>query len=55
MLAAALDAGKTVAVPAIETPGDGSMYAVRISIIEDAYQSVYGIRQPEINEEDFVD
>ncbi len=55
MIAAALDAGKTVAVPAIETPGDGSMYAVRISRIEDAYQSVYGIRQPEINEEDIVD
>lgn len=55
MIASALDEGKTVVVPAIETPGDGNMYAVKIARIEDAYQSVYGIRQPEINKEELTD
>jgi 5-formyltetrahydrofolate cyclo-ligase len=54
MIAAALEDGKTVAVPAIENPGDGAMIAVKISRIEDAYQSVYGIRQPEVNSEDAI-
>jgi 5-formyltetrahydrofolate cyclo-ligase len=54
MISSALGEGKIVAVPAIENPGDGMMKAVRITRIEDAYQSVYGIRQPEINADDVV-
>ena len=55
MITSALNEGKAVAVPAIQTPGDSNMYAVKISRIEDAYQSVYGIRQPEINDEDIIE
>ena len=55
MISSALEEGKTVVVPAIDNPGDGKMYAVKISRIEDAYQSVYGIRQPEVNDEDMMD
>lgn len=55
MIMSALEEGKIVAVPAIDNPGDGKMYAIRISRIEDAYQSVYGIRQPEVNEDDMLD
>jgi 5-formyltetrahydrofolate cyclo-ligase len=55
MITSAIEEGKTVAVPTIENPGDGKMEAVKIARIEDAYQSVYGIRQPEINREDLID
>ena len=55
MIASALDEDKTVVVPAIQNPGDGNMFAVKISRLEDCYQSVYGIRQPEINHEDIVE
>ena len=54
MISSALDEDKSVVVPAIQNPGDGKMFAVRISRLEDAYQSVYGIRQPEINQEDLI-
>jgi len=54
MIASAIEDGKTVVVPAIANPGDGKMEAVKIARIEEAYQSVYGIRQPEINAEDLV-
>lgn len=46
--------GKDVAVPVIQSPGDGIMTAVRINKIEDCYEKVYGIRQPEFNENDVV-
>ena len=55
MISSALEEGRTVVVPAIENPGDGKMEALKMARIEDAYQSVYGIRQPEINREDLVD
>jgi len=54
MINSALSEGKIVAVPAIENPGDGSMCAVKISKIADAYQSVYGIRQPEIDKDELI-
>ncbi len=46
--------GKDVAVPVIQTPGDGIMTAVRINKLEDCYDRVYGIRQPEFNENEVV-
>lgn len=55
MIASAIEEEKTVVVPAIENPGDGDMCAVKLSRLEDAYQSVYGIRQPEIHQEDTVE
>jgi len=54
MIAQALDDGKTVVVPAIDNPGAGTMIAIKISRIEDAFQYVYGIRQPEIMPEESV-
>jgi 5-formyltetrahydrofolate cyclo-ligase len=48
MINSAFDDGKMVVVPAIKKTGDEEMYAVKISKITDAYLSVYGIRQPEI-------
>jgi len=54
MISSAIEEGKAVVVPAIENPGDGKMEAVKIARVEDAYQSVYGIRQPEINREDLI-
>ena len=55
MIASALEEEKTVVVPAIQNPGDGKMFAVKLARLEDAYQSVYGIRQPEISPEDMVE
>lgn len=55
MIASAIEEEKTVVVPAIQNPGDGKMYAVKLPRLEDAYQSVYGIRQPEINPEDIAE
>lgn len=46
--------GKEVAVPVIQNPGDGIMTAVRINKLEDCYERVYGIRQPEFNEDEVV-
>jgi 5-formyltetrahydrofolate cyclo-ligase len=46
--------GKEVAVPVIQSPGDGIMTAVKINRLEDCYEKVYGIRQPEFNENDVV-
>jgi 5-formyltetrahydrofolate cyclo-ligase len=48
MISQAFDDGKIVVVPAIDNPGSGTMVAIKISRIEDAFQYVYGIRQPEI-------
>jgi 5-formyltetrahydrofolate cyclo-ligase len=55
MINSALGNGKTVVVPAIENSRDRKMYAVKISRLEDACQSVYGIRQPEINPRDIIE
>lgn len=49
-----LSDGKEVAVPVIQNPGDGIMSAVKINKIEDCYEKVYGIRQPEFDEEEVV-
>lgn len=49
-----LSDGKEVAVPVIQNPGDGIMTAVRINKIEDCFEKVYGIRQPEFNEDEVV-
>ena len=49
-----LSDGKEVAVPVIQNPGDGIMTAVKINKLEDCYEKVYGIRQPEFNESDVV-
>lgn len=46
--------GKEVSVPVIQSPGDGIMTAVKINRLEDCYEKVYGIRQPEFNENDVV-
>ena len=54
MIKEVLADGKEVAVPVIQSPGDGIMTAVRITKIEDCYEKVYGIRQPEFNENDVV-
>lgn len=45
---------KTVVVPIIKTPGDGVMNAIKISKLEDCYEKVYGIRQPEFNQDEVV-
>jgi len=55
MIASAFEDGKTVVVPAIDNPSEGTMMAVKISRIEDAYQSVHGIRQPEADSDEAVD
>jgi len=49
MINLTLNEGKNVVVPAIKNLEDGKMCAVRISKLEDAYQLVYGVRQPEID------
>jgi 5-formyltetrahydrofolate cyclo-ligase len=54
MVKSAIADGKIVVVPAIKTVGDVKMQVVKISKLEDANQSVYGIRQPEINPDDIV-
>lgn len=54
MIKEVLADGKEVAVPVIQSPGDGIMTAVKISKLEDCYERVYGIRQPEFNESDVV-
>jgi 5-formyltetrahydrofolate cyclo-ligase len=54
MINFAFYSGKSVVVPAIKNSGDGKMYAVKISRLEDACSSVYGIRQPEINSDNIV-
>lgn len=45
---------KTVVVPIIKTPGDGVMQSIKISKLEDCYERVYGIRQPEFNQDEVV-
>jgi 5-formyltetrahydrofolate cyclo-ligase len=55
MINFAFCSGKVVIVPAIKNSGDGKMYAVKISRLEDACLSVYGIRQPEIKSGDIVE
>lgn len=54
MITAAINAGKTVVVPAITDPQDTKMSAVKLSSVKDANQFVYGIRQPEIDEDNVV-
>ncbi len=54
MIKEVLADGKEVAVPVIQSPGDGIMTAVKITKLEDCYEKVYGIRQPEFNENDVV-
>lgn len=49
-----LSDGKEVAVPVIQNPGDGIMTAVKINKLEDCFDKVYGIRQPEFNEDEVV-
>lgn len=49
-----LSDGKEVAVPVIQNPGDGIMTAVKINKLEDCYEKVYGIRQPEFDEQEVV-
>lgn len=49
-----LSDGKEVAVPVIQNPGDDIMTAVKIDKLEDCIDKVYGIRQPEFNEDDVV-
>jgi 5-formyltetrahydrofolate cyclo-ligase len=55
MISEFLAEGKDVAVPVIQNPGDGNMTAVKINHLEDCYEEVYGIRQPELNENEIVD
>lgn len=55
MINEVLSDGKEVVVPIIKNPGDGTMQAVKISHLEDCYEQVYGIRQPEFDEADVVD
>ena len=45
---------KTVVVPIIKSPGDGVMQAMKISKLEDCYEKVYGIRQPEFNQDEVI-
>lgn len=47
--------GKEVAVPIILTPGDGIMQAIKINSLEECSAKVYGIRQPEFDENLIVD
>jgi len=48
--------GKEVAVPIILTPGDGIMQAIKINSLEEcSANKVYGIRQPEFDENLIVD
>ncbi|WP_052569789.1 5-formyltetrahydrofolate cyclo-ligase [Endomicrobium proavitum] len=54
MITSSIGSGKSVVVPAIASPGDAQMTAVKLSNIEAANQFVYGVRQPEIDEENVV-
>lgn len=54
IIKSAIEEGKNVVVPAIKNPGDLCMQAVKIMGIEEANESVYGIRQPEVIPEDVV-
>ena len=45
---------KMVVVPIIKNPGDGVMQAIKISKLEDCYERVYGIRQPEFNQDEVI-
>lgn len=54
MIKEVLADGKEVAVPVIQSPGDGIMTAAKITKLEDCFEKVYGIRQPEFNENDIV-
>ncbi|MDD5020805.1 MAG: 5-formyltetrahydrofolate cyclo-ligase [Endomicrobiaceae bacterium] len=45
---------KMVVVPIIKNPGDGVMQAIKISKLEDCYERVYGIRQPEYNQDEVI-
>ncbi|GMO53846.1 MAG: 5-formyltetrahydrofolate cyclo-ligase [Candidatus Endomicrobiellum trichonymphae] len=49
MINSAFGSGKIVVIPLIKNFIDEEMYAVKISRLEDACLSVYGIRQPDIN------
>jgi len=51
MILSAIRDSKTVAVPAITNAFDGEMTAVKLSKLEDAYNFVHGVRQPEIDDE----
>lgn len=55
MINSAFGSGKTVVVPSIKNFRNGEMYAVKISRLEDACLSAYGIRQPEINSGNIVE
>jgi 5-formyltetrahydrofolate cyclo-ligase len=55
MITSAFGNGKAVIVPAIKNFRDRKMYAVKISRLEDACLSIYGIRQPEINFDNIVE
>ncbi|MBQ3943928.1 MAG: 5-formyltetrahydrofolate cyclo-ligase [Elusimicrobia bacterium] len=54
MINEVLSDDKEVAVPVIQNPGDGIMTAVKINKLEDCFDKVYGIRQPEFNEDEVV-
>jgi 5-formyltetrahydrofolate cyclo-ligase len=54
IIKSAIEEGKSVVVPAIKNPGDLCMQAVKITGFEEANESVYGIRQPEVIPDDVV-
>ncbi|MDR1086842.1 MAG: 5-formyltetrahydrofolate cyclo-ligase [Endomicrobium sp.] len=54
IIKSAIEEGKSVVVPAIKNPGDLCMQAVKIMGLEEANESVYGIRQPEVIPDDVV-
>jgi 5-formyltetrahydrofolate cyclo-ligase len=51
---AAIEEEKNVVVPAIKSPGDLCMQAVKIIDLQEANESVYGVRQPEVIPDDVV-
>ena len=55
MILSAMKDEKTVVVPAITNAFEGEMTAVKLSKLEDAYNIVHGVRQPEIDEEYVVE
>jgi 5-formyltetrahydrofolate cyclo-ligase len=51
MIMSALQSGKRVFVPTIKKADENIMQAVEISSLKDASKSVFGIRQPDLNNE----
>jgi 5-formyltetrahydrofolate cyclo-ligase len=55
MINSAIGVGKTITVPAVEKSIAGKMHAMKIFKLENACQTVYGVRQPEIKPDNIIE